>query len=294
MRRLLLLLMLCAGCACGSVPPAPLRSSSNSAPAPPSPAASRTTWVFEPNLAYDSLCFLNLLTGDPFYLGFGYSDELAPWIAKLPTATRDAIDRIRTRLKADGHLVSAYLSLVLSAADPRTLADLRHATDDDAAWAELRRRYLATTYGQDDDFAAMEAIRPDLRQALRQLDDAGFPAYWRDHALPQVQAAIDAQSLAAARYDVIGADEEILGRRLDTDRITVEVLAYVRPHGIRITGWRFLNDAKVPLNLTVKTALHELLHPPFQRTGAIDALLVRIERDPFFARLVREHDPSFG
>ena len=72
----------------------------------------------------------------------------------------------------------------------------------------------------------MTAIRGDLGVALRELDAAGFADYWRRHALPAVQAAIDAQLRAAARgYDVIGADEEILGRRLDTDRITVEVLA---------------------------------------------------------------------
>ena len=283
MRRPLLVLVLCAACAHPAAP----------APAPAAPA-SRTTWVFEPNLAYDSLCFLNLLSGDPWYLGFGFADELAPWIAKLPPATRDAIARIKTRLKADDRLMSAYLALVMSAADPRTLADLRHLTDDDAAWAALRRRYLATEYGKDDDFAALEALRPDLEQSLRWLDDAGFPAYWRDHALPQVQATIAAQGPAANRYDVIGADEAVLGRRLATDRIAVEVLAYVRPHGIRITGWRFLSDTKVPLEITVKTALHELLHPPFPRTGAIDALLTRIEHDPYFERLVREHDPAFG
>ncbi|MEO7731312.1 MAG: hypothetical protein ABIY55_10090, partial [Kofleriaceae bacterium] len=232
--------------------------------------------------------------GDPWYLGFGFADELAPWIAGLPAPARDAIGRIRTRLKAGDHLMSAYLSLVLSAADPRTLADLRHLTDDDAAWAELRRRYLATPYGADDDFTAMQAIRPDLGQALQYLEAAGFPAYWQAHALPQVQAAIAEQGPAATRYDVIGADEALLGRRLDTDRITAFVLAYVRPHGIRITGWRFLNDFKVPLKITVKTALHELLHPPFPRTGAIDALLVKIEQDPYFQRLVKDHDPAFG
>jgi hypothetical protein len=179
-------------------------------------------------------------------------------------------------------------------ADPRTLADLRKITDDDAAWAELRRRYLATEYGKGDDFQAMSAIRADLARGLRQLEDDGFPAYWAEHALPAVQAAIAEQGAAAVEYDVIGADEAILGRRLDTDKITVEVLAYVRPHGIRITGWRFLNDAKVPLRVTIKTALHELLHPPFAKTGAIAELLGRIERDPYFVRLVQHHDPSFG
>jgi hypothetical protein len=138
----------------------------------------------------------------------------------------------------------------------------------------------------------------DLAIALHAIDAAGFPAYWTAHALPAIEASIASQAAAARRFDVIGADEEILGRRLDTDRITVEVLAYVRPHGIRITGWRFLSDAQVPVRITVKTALHELLHPPFTRAGAgagpIDALLTRIERDPLFVRLVHDHDPAFG
>jgi len=288
MRSLVVLFaaVLCAGCPGPTASPPRL--------APPAPPAARTTWVFEPNLAYDSLCFLNLLSGDPFYLGAGYADELAPWLARLPADTRDAIARIRTRLKAGGHIVSAYLGLVMSAADPHTLADLQHLADDDAAWASLRTRFHATEHGKDDDWKDMDAIRGDLARALHDLDTLGFPAYWTEHALPAIQDSIARQRPEAERFDVIGDDEEILGRRLDTDRITVEVLAYVRPHGIRITGWRFLSAATVPVRITVKTALHELLHPPFARTGALDALLVRIEHDPLFARLVRDHDPAFG
>lgn len=278
--RLLLLFALCLGC--------------SHAPPPASAPASRTTWVFEPNLAYDSLCFLNLLSGDPWYLGFGFADEVAPWIAKLPPDARDAIARIKTTLKAKDHLMSAYLALVMSVADPRTLADLRRITDDDAAWAALRAGFLATEYGKEDGFAVMDEIRKDLAIALRQLEADGFPAYWERHALPAVTAAIAKQATAAKQYDVIGADEAILGRRLPTDKMTVEILAYVRPHGVRITGWRFLSDERAPLAVTVKTAMHELLHPPFPRVGEIDAVLRRIEADPFFVRLVKEHNPSFG
>ena len=292
--RCVLAIVVSAACATPAPPPASPANATAAAKEPAASPASRTTWVLEPNLAYDSLCFLNLLTGDPFYLQMGYAEELAPWIARLSPAMREAIARIRTQLKAADHLVSAYLTLVMSAADPRTLADLRHIVEDDAAWAQLRQRFAATPYAKDDDFSAMTAIRGDLAVALRELDAAGFADYWRTHALPAVQAAIDAQLPAARSYDVIGADEQLLGRKLDTDRITVEVLAYVRPHGVRITGWRFLSDAKVPLKITVKTALHELLHPPFTRTGALDELLQRIEQDPLFQRLVHEHDPSFG
>lgn len=281
--------LLCLAAACASAPPAP-------APAPT--GASRTTWILEPNEAYDALCFLNLLTGDPFYVERGFADEVAPWIARLAPDARDAIARIRTSLKAANHIVPAYLALVMSSSDPRTLADLRHLVDDEAAWQDMRRRFDATIYRDTDGFAAMTAVRADLAVALAALDAAGFPAYWRDHALPRVNAAIAAQGPAARRYDVIAADEEILGRRLGTSRLTVYVLAYVRPHGIRITGWRFLSDEQVPLRITVKTALHELLHPPFARTGRdsapIDELLKRIEADPWFARLVRDHDPAFG
>lgn len=281
----LLGLLLWLAAACASAPPSPT---------PPASPASRTTWILEPNEAYDALCFLNLLSGDPFYVERGYADEVAPWIAKLAPPARDAIARLRTSLKAANQIVPAYLALVMSSSDPRTLADLRRLVDDDAAWRDMRRRFDATVYRDTDGFAAMTAVRADLAIALAALDAAGFPAYWRDHALPKVNAAIAAQGPAARRYDVIAADEELLGRRLDTDRLTVYVLAYVRPHGIRITGWRFLSDSQVPLRITVKTALHELLHPPFARTGAIDELLKRIEADPWFARLVRDHDPAFG
>jgi hypothetical protein len=116
---------------------------------------------------------------------------------------------------------------------------------------------------------------------------------WTDTAQPRIQAYL-AANVAIRDFDVVGDDEEVLGRRLDVPSVTAYVMAYGAPHGVRVQGWRFLTDISYPAKVLVRTAMHELLHPPFKREGELDRLLDELAADPWFQRLVREHNPSFG
>jgi hypothetical protein len=290
MPRFLVLAALVA-CAAPTPPPAVSPASPQSSSTAASP--SRTRWSLEPHQAFDALCVVNLLSGDPFYVE-RYRAELAPYDALLTADERAAAGRISARIKKAGGVPPAQLALVFSVLDVRTLDDLIAVVGDDQRWAELRRRFLASRYAEGDDFAAMNDVRADLGVALGFLARAGFAERWTRTELPRIEAYIASGAAEVARFDVVGADERILGRRLDVDVLTAYVLAYARPHGVRVTGWRFLTDVSYPIQTTVKTALHELLHPPFAPGSPALAAMAALERDPFLQRLVREHDPSFG
>jgi hypothetical protein len=272
--------------ACAGVRPAPVHRVDSG----------RTHWVLRPSEAYDALCLLNLLRGDAFYTRF-HPAEFQRFSALVLPREQEALAHLTERIaKQDGKMVGPHLALVFSVTGATTVDGLAATVADDAAWGRMRTAFLATTYGQEDGdgFARMDAVREDLGVLLAFLRRVDFPRIWRTEYLPQVEAAIEGLAKKVAPYDVVGWDEQLLGRDLQVAALNAHVLKFASPHGIRVTGWNFLTDATYPANVTVKTAVHELLHPPFAREGAIDAKLTALEADPFFQRLVREHDPAFG
>jgi hypothetical protein len=293
------LALLVAGLGCGGSGLPPER-----APAPGVRAAEvqtgRTRWILRTSEAFDALCFINVLRGDPFYAKH-YPAEYQRWAALLGSSEKEALQRLTTRIVEQAHnLVPAALTLFFSASSASTIDDLIAIVTDDRAWKTLRSSYLTTSYGKDDALAELEDVRGDLRTLLRFLARTGFSRYWQREVLPRLQGTIARFLPQLKSFDVVGADERVLGRPLVEGppsaalELTAFVVNFVRPHGIRLIGWRFLADASYPLHSTVTTALHELLHPPFERRGALAQRLSALEKDPFYQRLVREHDPAFG
>ena len=140
-----------------------------------------------------------------------------------------------------------------------------------------------------------EAARPALETALRALDRVGFPAYWEANAKPKIEKRIAEISLELPKYNIIPVIESYLGFPLPSQTITVYLLAYSEPHGIRITGLRFLTHVSYPFSIVLHNAIHEPMHPPYhvddpKVRDAIDLL----GRDPLVIDKVRHHDPSFG
>ncbi|NNC08261.1 hypothetical protein HJC10_36165 [Corallococcus exiguus] len=254
----------------------------------------RTQWVLRPSESYDALCLLNLLRGDAFYTRF-HPAEFQRFSALLGAREQAALAHLTERMaKQGGKMVGPFLTLVFSVTGATTVEGLAATVADDAAWSRMRADFLATSYGREDGFAEMEDVRGDLGVLLAFLERVEFPRIWRAEYLPQVEQAIAGLAAKVAPHDVVGWDEAVLGRELQVAALSAHVLKFAKPHGIRVTGWNFLTDATYPADVTVKTAVHELLHPPFTREGELDAKLSALEADPYFQRLVREHDPAFG
>src|ERR1039458_8966149 len=137
--------------------------------------------------------------------------------------------------------------------------------------------------------------QPSRRRLVRALDRVGFPAYWEANAKPRIEKRIAEISLELPKYNIIPVIESYLGFPLPSQTITVYLLAYSEPHGIRITGLRFLTHVSYPFSIVLHNAIHEPMHPPYHVDDpkvhdAIDLL----GRDPLVIDKVQHHDPSFG
>ena len=252
-----------------------------------------TEWNIRPSQAFDVLCLLNTLTADSFYLGY-YESEYRKFAPKLTPETKTALANLKRKIKDEkGQIISASLCLYFSATDDSTLDDLIATL---AEPSQMRNNLKKTPYYDDEGWALFDSVRADLGVVFHFLKDIHFEDYWRDSILPIESAKIDSIRNVLPKYNVIPEVEALLGFPLSSDQITVYMLYYSQPHGIKITGTRFLTDVAWPFQIVVRNAAHEMMHPPF--VSATDSRLVaalnELKSDDFLMDRVLHHNPAFG
>jgi hypothetical protein len=251
-----------------------------------------TDWQLKPSLKYDALCLLNALSGDPYYLHY-YQAEYDHFHPLFSPDEQAAFQQLKHVIKDEGGgIVSAKLVLYYSVVDDETLPEMiRTAHDSPVMEAALKK----TPYWSDEDWKNYEEARPALETALRGLNRVGFPAYWRQSAKPKVERRIRELSPDLPKYNIVPVIERYLGFSLPSHTITVYLLAYSEPHGIRITGLRFLTHESYPFEIVLRNAIHESMHPPYNANDpAVRQAISLLGHDPLVADKVQHHDPSFG
>lgn len=253
-----------------------------------------TKWQVQPSLIFDTLCLLNSLIGDPFYLTY-YQQEYDALAAKMTPEVRQALARLK-RLKDDRKtLIGPFLCWLFSAGSDQTLADLIKTVEDSEPLRDaVKRLHLY----DEDDWIFYEAARPDLRTAFLFLQVVRFDAHWRRTILPIIQKKKAALQKELRAYNVIAEDERVLGYALPSDTITVHLLYFNQPHGLKVTGQRFCTGVVYPPEVVVRNAVHELMHPPFgpplKPLDAMWKVVDQLQTDAFLMDKVLHHNPSFG
>ncbi|MGA3350025.1 MAG: hypothetical protein ABSC33_13460 [Candidatus Sulfotelmatobacter sp.] len=254
---------------------------------------STTDWDLRPSFMFDTLCALNFLSGDKYYLDFYQSDydRLSP---QLRPRERAAFISLKHRIKdQNGGIISAQLALYFSATNAETLEDMIHVVKDSSA---MQRNLKATSYYSDDGWKVYEESRNDLEVAFKALKRIHFEADWRKQALPSVEKARAAVAQDLPKYNVIPSIESVLGVPRPSNKITVYLLYYSKPHGIKITGARFLTHYSYPFRVVLRNAIHEMMHPPYDlaHDASLRASLQSLRSDAFLMDKVEHHNRSFG
>ena len=252
-----------------------------------------TNWKIEPSFKYDALCFINILTGDPFYLKY-YQKEYDKFKPLIIPEAKASLKNIKETLKdKNGRIVSAYLCLYFSAVEDSTLDQMLSTLDDTR---KLKTNFERTPYHDEESWKLFMSVNGDLKVVFKFLKAINFDDYWRKNILPIVQKKIDEVKPDLPKYNVIKEDEEFLGFKLPSDEITVYMLYYSQPHGIKITGTRFLTDVAWPFKIVIRTAVHEMMHPPYDvnHNKKLSDAIESLRRDDFLMDKVKNHNPSFG
>jgi hypothetical protein len=259
----------------------------------PAPLHQSTEWEVRTSIRFDSLCLLNALSGDPFYLAHYHKeyDHFNPLFTPAEQAAFRALKRI---IKDEsGGIISAKLTLMFSTLEEGTLDALIDSVHDGA---RLHAAWRQTIYWGPHDWAVYTgSVRPNLETALRALKRVGFETYWEENARPRVEKRIAELKLALPQYNIVPAIESRLGKVLPSNTITLYLVAYSEPHGIRITGARFITHYSYPFTTVLRNAVHEMLHPPYDaRSPAVSQALRRIEADSRLRGILETHNKSYG
>ena len=252
-----------------------------------------TEWQVSPSFKFDLLCFLNVLTGDPFYLSH-YQKEFDHFAPKLTPQTKAALANLKRKIKDDnGNIVSAFLSLHFSATDDETIADMLRTL---ARPEQMKSNLKKTVYFNEGGWRLFASVRGDLKIILSFLDEIGFSDYWKANVYPLVNKRVLTLEKDLTRFNVISEVEKHVGLPFSTNRITVYLLYFSRPHGMRITEARFIVDVSYPLAVIVQNAVHEMLHPPYNlKSGRrLREALNTLKSDSFLMDKILNHNRSFG
>jgi hypothetical protein len=252
-----------------------------------------TDWDLKPSLKFDILCALNVLSGDPYYLEY-YKSDYDRFSPQLRPEEKMAFANLKHRIKDEnGGIISAQLSLYFSATEAESLDDLIAVVKDSST---MQRNLKATSYYNDAQWKVYDAARPDLDAALRALKRIHFEEDWQKQAKPQIDQAIASIAKNLPNYNVIPAVESVLGAPRPTNKITVYLLYYSQPHGIKITGTRFLTHYSYPFRIVLRNAIHEMMHPPYDPANDPDlrSALQSLRSDAFLMDKVEHHNPSYG
>jgi hypothetical protein len=254
---------------------------------------SRTNWLVTPSFKFDALCFLNVLTGDPFYVRY-YKDEYLNFAPRLTPVARAALARLKRKLKDENKgIISAFLSLYFSATDDQTLDDMLQTLNHSARMKNTLKR---TVYFNKGGWQLYESVRGDLRTIFVALKELGFADYWSQNVLPKVRQKISSVESRLVDYNVVTEVETRLGFALPSNTITVYMLYFSQPHGIRVIGARFITDISYPFTVVLQNAIHEMMHPPYDlaHDRELRAALNSLKTDSFLMDKIQNHNPSFG
>lgn len=254
---------------------------------------STTDWRVQPSFALDTVCFLNVLTGDPFYVGY-YKDEYTRFEPQLTPAVRIGLANLKRKIKDEKkNIISAFLALYFSATGDRTLDDMLKTLKDSG---HMKKNLKKTTYYNESGWQLYESVREDLQTVFLFLKAIQFEKYWRQNILPRIERKIGEIKKDLPKYNVIAEVEKLTGFRPPTNELTVYILNYSQPHGIRVTGMRFLTDAGYPFKIVLRNAVHESMHPPYDlsRDRELREALDSLRSDAFLLDRVNNHNPAFG
>jgi hypothetical protein len=240
----------------------------------------------------EAVVFIGALAGNELQLEH-YGREVNHVRARMPKESLEALDRLNEFADLSGTLIGPNLALLFSAGPAATLDDvISSALEPDAL---LRPNLEKSLYW---DAREWEWFRdetlPDVLTVLLGLRDAGFEDYWREIAAPKLNLRVDATENYLRRFDIIPEQERLLGRALDP-HVEVFLLFFSKPYGIRITGQRLASHYSYPMFVQLRTATHEMFHPPFERADdSIYESLKPLANDPWMLSIVNDHDPSLG
>ncbi len=240
-----------------------------------------------PNL--DLLCLMNVLTGDPWYIAY-HEQAFQKFGRNLSLRSRLCL-KLVTQF-THSNMISAWATWIVSAVpgfESGKMSDLlkdtkkiQRSLSQYAPMESKWKAWLRTAIGM-----------KLLGTVAREVEMKGFGDYWREQYLSKVQLRQDELSRWLIQYDLSSEIESMLGPGRAPEIITLYLCGLTEPHGIRISGLRFITGVSNSNEEVFGNLIHEMFHPPYDRRQ-LQEDETDLEKDPLVQESFRTKKPQYG
>lgn len=252
-----------------------------------------THWEISEAVAYDALCFINVLTGDPFYTNYHKEDYLyfkGLMTEKEQAAVASLNDfRKQTRERLANLLVGFSHGLSLS-------DDLTGIRDAIRNPEQMKSMYLSYPFNSEEQWLLyFEPIQDDVVVLLDFLIAHNFEEYWSKKHGREISHRVEEIKKLSVSFNPIPFLEKKLGWQYHDNKIEVYVMAFANPTAFHFGYTGFITDKAWSADNFYLVTLHELMHPSvnMNRYDVAEAIL-EISRDPFVMKTYNERNTIFG
>jgi hypothetical protein len=242
---------------------------------------------FSPNL--DLLCLMNVLTGDPWYIS--YHEQAFQHFGKTLSFVSRLCLKILTTVY-HSNMISAWATWIVSTVpdfESGKLSDL--LKDTKTLW-----RYLSQHDQLESKWRAWVRTAIGLKLiavVAREVEMHDFGDYWKKQYLPKIQVRKEELSRWLIQYELDSEIESMLGLGRAPESITLYLSGLTEPHGIRISGLRFITGVSNSNEVVFGNLIHEMFHPPYDRQHLQEDGSV-LEDDPLLKESFRTKKPQYG
>lgn len=255
-------------------------------------SAQITQWRVRSSEGLDALLLIGAASGD-IMQAEAYPTEIAWMRDSIGADGLAALAVLDQKLRVDGgKLTGPTLVSIFSMAPSDSLADVIAAAEDPDRY--LKPVLQADPEWNEQEYNESRPVFTAVAVALRGLAAAGF-SQWREQTEgAHIRAGMAAVEAAVAGRDVIAENQRFFARQLDAE-VEIVVLASCRPYGIRVSGQRFITHYSWDAGVQLRTAAHEIFHPPYDENDwRIMTRVARLRADPWMNSIVTTHDARFG
>ncbi len=244
-----------------------------------------TQWNVRSAPGLDAVLLIGAMSGDKLQSS-EYPEEIKRYRSQMSGQAIAALGRIGAAFDGpDNGLAGPSFVFPLAAAPDLSVDGLSAVLAAPAPFFESLNRDMS---------ADRLALLGDLSLVYQELRAAGFADDWEKEIAPIVAERSALFQKYLSGYDIIPLQEQYLGRDLESG-IEVLLLNYNRPYGIRVHGQRFATFHGWDKADTLRIAVHEMFHPPFDPTNpALRQAGARIAADPLINNIIATADPAFG
>lgn len=225
--------------------------------------------IYQPSYNFEVLGFLNVLTGDAFYVQHNRED----YMHFYPLLSGAGKQCIADLVDVAGRTNLAFpLHLLANALPGHSDGDILKRFSNRKAVADIVGVLRQTPYIEKRILDQMDNMLRNVSAIVEELESIGFRAHWETNIQPDIKRICTGLTEYTAIQDF---RELFVTLRPDMpEHITVYICRYERPHGTKLSqaGSELILSDNVGKEMTINLLIHELFHTPYDPVKASPVL----------------------